>query len=611
MPGDEPTPSKSEKANRKVEGKSPSGENEDGIRRTYEVYTYLELQDDHLYEDRPLPYIVTIDEETSDVLAIYRNWDEGDAQTAPLEWLVEFNFIPWRGAYGVGLPHLIGGLAASLTGALRALLDSAHIQNAPTLLKLKGARSSGQSDSIDVTQVFEIDASPGVDDIRKIAMPLPFNGPSGTLFQLLGYLDGAARGVISTSEEKLADATNNGPVGTTLALIEQGSKIFSAIHARLHESMRRVLQVAHRLDQQYLDDEQVIAELGEQIVYRKDFEGPTDICPVSDPNIFSETQRAAQNQLLIQLAQINGSLFDQRAIFKRILEQNKVPNIKEVMPDPAHPDPMDPVSENVTMAMGKPAMAYPNQDHEAHITVLLHFLRDPLLGASPIIAPKFLPLALEHLKQHMIFYYARKMGETVSHAAGNVPITQFDSDNPGTQSLLAQAFATAVPIVEQAAKAANLDKLLVPAIQMADAMMKKMQQPPPMDPSQAAVQTVTMQEQTKQAAIQAKTQTAQAQLQLDAKAKADAIQVQIQKLELEKQKLMQDVSVSAQDTLNEAADRQTEVYKNDQDNRTALDITAMRIAADMHENDLHRDDVAVGTWKNGNGETNPSPGSMT
>ena len=172
-----------------------------------------------------------------------------------LDHVIEFKFIPWRGALAIGFPHLIGGLAAALTGSLRALLDSAHINNAATMLKLKGAKISGQSQTVEVTQIAEIEGAPGVDDIRKIAMPMPFNPPSQVLFNLLGWLTDAAKGVVTTSEEKIADITSNAPVGTTQALIEQGAAVFSSIHARLHHSQGRLLKVLGRINRWYLDDQ--------------------------------------------------------------------------------------------------------------------------------------------------------------------------------------------------------------------------------------------------------------------------------------------------------------------------------------------------------------------
>lgn len=235
--------SESQKATNKIEGKTDSGYNEDGVRIIYEVTCVHQIGD-----DAHSPYVVHIDLSTGKIAAIYRNWDEQDEKREPLQWWVENKFIPWRGVYGIGLPHLIGGLSGALTGALRALLDSAHINNAPTAVKLKGGRASGQNISMDLTSVTEMEAPAGTDDIRKVIMPLPFNPPSAVLFQLLDWITTQARGVVATAEERIADAGNNMPVGTALALIEQGSQVFSSIHSRLHESQRRALRIICRLN---------------------------------------------------------------------------------------------------------------------------------------------------------------------------------------------------------------------------------------------------------------------------------------------------------------------------------------------------------------------------
>ena len=244
----------SQKANDKIEGRSMPSVNIDGIRRIYEITCYERLEDDEETKGRRAPYIITIDEVSSKILAIRRNWAYGDDKLTKLDWYVEFKFIPWRGAYAIGLPHLIGGLAAALTGALRALLDAAHISNSQTMLKLKGGRISGQSDRIEPTQVVEIEGSPGVDDVRKLAMPLPFNQPSSTLYNLLGFLTDAAKGVVTTSEEKIGDINANAPVGTTQALIEQGAKVFSSIHSRLHRAQAKSLNILSRINHWYLEE---------------------------------------------------------------------------------------------------------------------------------------------------------------------------------------------------------------------------------------------------------------------------------------------------------------------------------------------------------------------
>ena len=409
-----------EKANNKVEGKQPD-ENEDGVRRVYHIYTYLELKEDQYTKGEMAPYILMIDDLENEVIGLYRNWEEGDDTMTKLDWIIEFKFIPWRGAYAVGLPHLVGGLAAALTGALRALLDSAHINNAATLLKLKGAKVSGQSQQVEITQVSEIEAAPGVDDVRKLAMPMPFNPPSPVLFQLMGWLTNAAKGVVTTAEEKIADVNSQTPVGTTQALIEQGAAVFSAIHARLHESQARVLKVLGRINRWYLEDMKkgdVVADLD---ISRDDFAKNTDIMPVSDPHIFSETQRMAQTQAVMAIMQQNPDLFNRKAVISRFLKQIKVPGVNELMIDVPAPEKMDPANENVAMAIGQMAYAYPEQDHLAHIQSHLDFAKDPVFGGNPLIAPQYTPKAMEHIKQHIVLWYLSRAKGYVNKAMGGRP----------------------------------------------------------------------------------------------------------------------------------------------------------------------------------------------
>ena len=417
-PSEEPKQSKSQKATDRVEGKTDSGTNVDGIRRVYHIGTWLECDSDTICKGERAPYILMIDETEREVIGLYRNWEDGDETYAKLDWLIEFKFIPWRGAYAIGLPHLIGGLSAALTGALRALLDSAHINNAPTMLKLKGAKISGQSTTIEPTQVAEIEGAPGVDDVRKIAMPVPFNPPNAVLFQLLGWLTDAAKGVVTTSEEKIANASNTMPVGTAQALIEQGAAVFSSIHARLHESQRRVLRVLARLNRWHLD-EQYKAEMVEDLaVTQDDFETNSDIVPVSDPHIFAEAQRYAQIQTLAARAQANPDLYNRLAVEKRILKQIKLPDINEVLPDPQDIKEMNPALENVAMTLGKPVGAFPMQDHMAHLQTHLAYATDPLYGSNPIMAPVFIPAVLEHIKQHLTLWYLNQADTYTTVALG-------------------------------------------------------------------------------------------------------------------------------------------------------------------------------------------------
>ena len=429
---------KVEQANNKVEGKQFE-ENKDGLRKVYHIYTHLELEDDKETKGKSAPYILMIDELDQEVVGLYRNWEESDETMTKLDWVVEFKFIPWRGAYAIGLPHLIGGLSAALTGSLRALLDSAHINNAATMLKLKGAKISGQSQQVEVTQIVEIEGAPGVQDIRQIAMPMPFNPPSETLFRLMGWLDTAAKGVVTTSEEKIADVTANAPVGTTQALIEQGAAVFSAIHARLHDSQARVLKILCRLNRWYFDDMQKSDVVADLEISRNDFSKNTDVVPVSDPHIFSETQRMAQSQAVLALADKHPDQFNMNQVLARTLKQMKVPNINELLKDTPAPEQRTSAEENAAMLIGQPAYAYLQQDHIAHIQDHLQFAMNPFLGQSPFADPGYLNNLIEHVKQHMTLWYLNRSNGYVEKSTGK-PVE--DYANPELTSTIDKVYTT-------------------------------------------------------------------------------------------------------------------------------------------------------------------------
>jgi hypothetical protein len=491
----EPEQTAAEKANSKIEGKSWD-DNEDGLRRVFHIYTWLSIDDDPITNGDSAPYILMVDELESKVLGLYRNWEEGDEATEKLDWIVEFKFIPWRGAYAVGLPHLIGGLSAALTGALRALLDTAHINNSATMLKLKGARISGASQQIEVTQVTEIESAPGVDDIRKIAMPMPFNPPSQVLFELLGWITTAAKGVVTTAEEKIADAKSTMPVGTTQALIEQGAVVFSSIHARLHESQRRVIGVVARLNRWYLDEQKRGDMVAELPIKKEDFKRNSDIVPVSDPHIFSETQRVAQMQSVLQLSTQFPAIFDQRAVVNRMLKQLKIPNVNELIPNASKPAEMNAADENSAMALGRPAFAYPRQDQLAHIQAHLAFALDPALGSNRLIAPKFIPNALEHIKQHMMLWYTNQMSTYVQGDTG-VQFGKYEDSKLVKQIDNAVALAS----THLSMDTEEVFKGLLPALEQLGQMMQQFKPaPPPMDGEAQAVLQASMAETQRRAA---------------------------------------------------------------------------------------------------------------
>ena len=547
----EPDQTKSQKANDKIEGKKDQGLNIDGIRRVYHINTWLEEEDDSFSKGERAPYVLMIDENERDVIGLYRNWENGDDTCTKLDNIIEFKFIPWRGAYAIGLPHLIGGLSAALTGSLRALLDSAHINNAPTMLKLKGAKISGQSTTIEPTQISEIEGAPGVDDVRKIAMAVPFNPPSAILFQLMGWLTEQAKGVVTTSEEKIADITSNAPVGTTQALIEQGAAVFSAIHSRLHDSQRRVFKVLGRLNKWYLDEQrrgEIVADLP---IKADDFTTNSDVIPVSDPHIFAETQRYAQIQTLASRAAANPDLYNRLAVEKRILKQIKLPEINEVLPDPQDVKDMNPALENVAMTLGKPVGAFPSQDHMAHFMTHLQYAMDPIFGSNPIVAPIFMPACLEHLKQHLTLWYLMVVDGYASTALGK----PFDIMKIG-------------PIIREAQKLISVStqhvhqdgkEQLAPVLQAMQGMLQTMQKMHMSSAQENVDPNVKVQ-------VDALTQTSMAETQRKA------------------QKDKMDIQLKAEDMKRITAEKlkqmQTDVIKNTENNLTQERIKSAELTRD-------------------------------
>ena len=506
-------PTKPQKANDKIEGRRFE-ENDDGLRKVYHIYTYLELEDDKETKGESAPYILMVDELDNKVLGLYRNWEESDETMTKLDWIVEFKFIPWRGAYAIGLPHLIGGLSAALTGALRALMDSAHINNAATMLKLKGAKISGQSQQVEVTQIVEIEGAPGVSDIRQIAMPMPFNPPSPVLFQLLGWLDQAAKGVVTTSEEKIADVNSQAPVGTTQALIEQGAAVFSAIHSRLHESQARVLKILCRLNRWHFDEMRKGEVVEDLEINRDDFSRNTDVVPVSDPHIFSETQRMAQNQAILSLAEKHPDQFNMNMVLSRFLKQMKVANINELMKDVPAPEQRTSADENAAMLLGQPAYAYLQQDHIAHIQDHLQFGLNPFFGQSPFADPNFLNSLIEHLKQHMTLWYLNRTNGYVMDSNHGKPID--DYDDPKMTSTIDKIYTTVGAHMKMDTQQvfSQFNPAFQQIIQIAQQKSQSQAQQLPPD-AQVVKDTSTAETQRKTQKDQADSQYDQARLQAD------------------------------------------------------------------------------------------------
>ena len=558
---EEPEFSKASQANDKIEGRKDTSYNEDGLRTIFEIYTYLD------FGDGVEPYILSVDKSTGIALSLYRNWEADDDLKRELDWIVEFPFVPWRGAYPIGLTHMIGGLSGAATGALRALLDSAHIQNVPTLLKLKGG-PGGQTINVQPTEVVELEGGALVDDVRKIAMPLPFNGPSPVLFQLLGFLVDAGKGVVQTSFEKLSDQNPNQPVGTTMALIEQGMVVFSSIHSRLHNSMARCFKILHRINSAYLTEEDIEAHAAGLEINPSDFDGPLDVIPVSDPAIFSETQRFAQVQAIMQRAALVPQLYEPRKVEEMFLRAMKVPADEVLQPAPASED-MDPVSENVAAAMGRPVYVLPQQDHVAHLQTHLAFLKSPMFGSNPAITKTYLYPIAQHLRDHLLNYYLVEAHNAVDQAQREKLIPEEAEAQVGVIIKVQQ-------FIEQ-----QLGEEFATQLAQIDEMAQKFRPEPPMPPdnsmqvaqinAQVRGQDMQMRAQIEQAKMQQAQQNDAAQLQLEQMKVADAQRARAEAMQSEQLK----EAAENQRTMAEIASREK---MNTDDNETAKLLAAAEMA---------------------------------
>lgn len=554
--------SKSTIANDKIEGREDTSYNEDGLRTIFEIYTHLD------FGDGMEPYIISIDKSTRKALSLYRNWEPEDDRRKELDWIVEFPFVPWRGAYPIGLTHMIGGLSGAATGALRALLDSAHIQNIPTLLKLKGG-PGGQTINVQPTEVVEIEGGALVDDIRKLAMALPFNGPSPTLFQLLGFLVDAGKGVVQTSFEKLSDQNPNAPVGTTLALIEQGMVVFSSIHSRLHNSMERVFRILHRINSAYLTDEDIEAMENGLDVKPEDFDGPMDVVPVSDPAIFSEAQRFAQVQAVQARAAAMPQMYDLRKVEEMFLRNLKLSPDDVLQPQPGQDD-VDPVSENVAASMGRPVYVLPKQDHVAHIQTHLAFLKSPMFGMNPAIIKTYIYPMAQHLRDHLLNFYLTQAHEAVQRAERENLIS-----NEAEQQV--RVIVKVQQIIEQ--QLANFAQDLAKIDEIAQQFAPQ----PPQMPQDNSMQIAQLNAQVQQLALQQRAQTDAARLQLEQQkaaqnAQADAAAL-ADKQRARAEDLQREQLRQVAESQRTAAEIDARMTMNDSDNATAMRLAAAEIAS--------------------------------
>ena len=383
---------------------------------TDEVYTILEMHVDldlEGFEDMSpdgeptgiaLPYIVTIDEGSGTILAIRRNFAEGADLAKKNQYFVHYKFMPGLGFYGFGLIHMIGGLGRAATSILRQLIDAGTLANLPAGFKARGVRVRNDDEPLQPGEWRDIDAPGG--NIRDSIIPLPYKEPSGTLANLLGALVEGGRRFVSLADQQTADANGQAPVGTTVALLERGMKVMSAIHKRLHYAQKQEFRILARIFRDNLPQEYPYdVQGGDRMIMAQDFDDRIDVVPVSDPNIFSMAQRVTLAQTQLQLAQSNPQMHNLHAAYRRMYQALEVQNIDEILPPPPQPQPLDPLIENARALTGELLQAFDGQNHDAHIEIHLMFMKAPLVMTSPHVAG----ILMGHIQEHV----AKKAQEMV------------------------------------------------------------------------------------------------------------------------------------------------------------------------------------------------------
>ena len=548
-----------------IEGVDQYDDSNDNIMTLLEMHVYDlfdgidgEEMDDDDEDDNAvaIPYVITIDYDSQAVVAVRRNWREDDEMKKRRDWFVSYKFLPGLGFYGFGLYHMIGGLGKAATGSLRALLDSAAFSNMQGGFKLRG-RVQGGDMQISPGEFVDLDST--VDDVNKAIMPLPFKEPSGSLFNLLGYMVDAGQRFASTADLNIGDVNPNAPVGSTVALIEQGSKAFSAIHKRLHYAQGQEFKLLAELNSENLPDEFSFSQAGAaEVIYRSDFDDRIDIVPVSDPNIFSTAQRISQAQAVLEMARSAPQLHDLYEAYKRMYEAIRIPNIDEILKKPEDAVQMDPIDENMSVLYGKAIRAFPEQDHESHIAVHIQFIQDPSLGGNPGAAA-MQPILIAHIAEHIALLYRQRMEASIQMEMPPMPDFKnpdfrFDAVDPEMDRLISQR---AAQVVQAAPQMKQIQALT-------GGQQKGQEQANPLQYAQQLAQLETE-------ALKARTQ---AQIQADqAKAKSS--------IEIKQAEARQDLEI---DAAKAQADMQAKIRKLEAELQLEREKNAAKIQMEMMKN---------------------------
>ena len=389
------------KKERELEGTKKTGKNEP-VYTLLECHVNLDLEgfEDVGSDGEPtgikLPYLVTVDEGSRKVLSIRRNYAPDDLKKTKIQYFVHFKFLPGLGFYGFGLIHMIGGLSRTATSALRQLLDAGTLSNLPAGFKQRGVRVRDEASPIQPGEFKDVDAPGG--NLRDAFFPLPYKEPSQTLLQLMGVVVGAGQRFAAIADMQVGDGNQGAAVGTTVALLERGSRVMSAIHKRCYAAMKNEFKLLSKIVSQYLPPEYPYDVVGgARNIKQADFDDRVDVVPVADPNIFSMSQRITLAQTQLQIATSNPQLHNMYQIYRNMYNAIGVKDVDAVLPPPAPTAPMDPSLEHINAMGGKPFQAFPGQDHRAHITAHLNFMSTNMVRNNPNVMAAIQKNILEHI----------------------------------------------------------------------------------------------------------------------------------------------------------------------------------------------------------------------
>jgi hypothetical protein len=501
-----------------------------------------------------LPYVVSIDLSSRQVLSIRRNYYEDDAQKMKREHFVHYQYMPGLGFYGFGLIHMIGGLAKSATSLLRQLVDAGTLSNLPGGLKSRGLRIKGDDTPIMPGEFRDVDVPGG--SIRENISFLPYKEPSNVLYQLMGDIVEEGRRFASAADVKAADMNSEAPVGTTLAILERSMKVMSAVQARLHASMRKELRILSKIVYDFGPTEYPY-QTEENKVISEDFDGRIDVIAVSDPNSGTMAQRIMQYQAALQLSQQNPDMYDLPLLHRQMLDVLNIRDADKIVPLDEDIKPTNPVSENMNIINNKPVKAFMYQDHEAHIQAHMAFMEDPkimeIAGKSPMAKAMAAAMAA-HVQEHLAFAYRQQVEDELG-----VELPANNEDLPESVEL-------------------KLSRLVAPAAeQLKGKNQQEAQQKKAQEQAQDPVVQMAQRElQIKEQSAMAKAQIDQAKMQLEiAKAKSKA--------DYDMQKLDQEAEIAKAELAVKIAEDRAREEMDSRKQSTKEQIQGIEIGKDLAE----------------------------